>query len=149
MSVEAMSPQAADTSSESVLSISDLKISFSTEDGVVEAVKGIGFDVAPGEIVAIVGESGSGKSVTSMSVPGLLTEDRPHPGRAQIGGGRADRIGEELLRASAASDIAMIFQEPMTALNPVYTIGWQVTRRSCCHKRLSAPRPPARGPWSC
>ena len=70
MSVEAMSPQAADTSSESVLSISDLKISFSTEDGVVEAVKGIGFDVAPARFRRSL--VSPGRASRSMSVPGLL-----------------------------------------------------------------------------
>ena len=137
MSVEAMSPQAADTSSESVLSISDLKISFSTEDGVVEAVKGIGFDVAPGEILAIVGESGSGKSVTSMSVPGLLPKTAHIQGERRLGAVDLSHMTSKELRKHRGNDVAMIFQEPMTALNPMYTIGWQVREALLAHKDIS------------
>jgi peptide/nickel transport system ATP-binding protein len=132
-----MSPQAADTSSESVLSISDLKISFSTEDGVVEAVKGIGFDVAPGEILAIVGESGSGKSVTSMSVPGLLPKTAHIQGERRLGAVDLSHMTSKELRKHRGNDVAMIFQEPMTALNPMYTIGWQVREALLAHKDIS------------
>jgi len=132
-----MSPQAADTSSESVLSISDLKISFSTEDGVVEAVKGIGFDVAPGEILAIVGESGSGKSVTSMSVPGLLPKTAHIQGERRLGAVDLSHMTSKELRKHRGNDVAMIFQEPMTALNPMYTIGWQVREALLAHKNIS------------
>ncbi|WP_197318570.1 ABC transporter ATP-binding protein [Saccharomonospora sp. NB11] len=136
MSVEAVSPQSAE-SSESVLSISDLKISFSTEDGVVEAVKGIGFDVAPGEILAIVGESGSGKSVTSMSVPGLLPKSAKINGTRKLGTIDLSDMTAKQLRKHRGSDVAMIFQEPMTALNPMYTVGWQIREALRAHKDIS------------
>ncbi len=136
MSVEAMSPQTADTS-ESVLSISDLKISFSTEDGVVEAVKGIGFDVAPGEILAIVGESGSGKSVTSMSVPGLLPKTAQIDGERRLGAVDLSHMTSKELRKHRGNDVAMIFQEPMTALNPMYTVGWQIREALLAHQNIS------------
>jgi peptide/nickel transport system ATP-binding protein len=136
VSVEAVSPQSAE-SSESVLSISDLKISFSTEDGVVEAVKGIGFDVAPGEILAIVGESGSGKSVTSMSVPGLLPKSAKINGTRKLGTIDLSDMTAKQLRKHRGSDVAMIFQEPMTALNPMYTVGWQIREALRAHKDIS------------
>lgn len=136
MSVEAVSPQSAE-SSESVLSISDLKISFSTEDGVVEAVKGIGFDVAPGEILAIVGESGSGKSVTSMSVPGLLPKTAKIDGARSLAGIDLGGMSPKQLRKHRGSDVAMIFQEPMTALNPMYTVGWQIRESLRAHQDIS------------
>ncbi len=131
-----MSPQTADTS-ESVLSISDLKISFSTEDGVVEAVKGIGFDVAPGEILAIVGESGSGKSVTSMSVPGLLPKTAQIDGERRLGAVDLSHMTSKELRKHRGNDVAMIFQEPMTALNPMYTVGWQIREALLAHQNIS------------
>lgn len=136
MSVEAVSPQSAE-SSQSVLSISDLKISFSTEDGVVEAVKGIGFDVAPGEILAIVGESGSGKSVTSMSVPGLLPKSAKIAGARKLGDVDLGTMSPKQLRKHRGSDVAMIFQEPMTALNPMYTVGWQIREALRAHQDIS------------
>ncbi|CAM3025658.1 ABC transporter ATP-binding protein [Saccharomonospora xinjiangensis] len=136
MSVEAISPQSAEPS-QSVLSISDLKISFSTEDGVVEAVKGIGFDVAPGEILAIVGESGSGKSVTSMSVPGLLPKSAKIAGARKLGDVDLGTMSPKQLRKHRGSDVAMIFQEPMTALNPMYTVGWQIREALRAHQDIS------------
>ncbi|EHK87768.1 ATPase component of various ABC-type transport systems with duplicated ATPase domain-containing protein [Saccharomonospora azurea SZMC 14600] len=120
-----------------MLSISDLKISFSTEDGVVEAVKGIGFDVAPGEILAIVGESGSGKSVTSMSVPGLLPKSAKINGTRRLGTIDLSNMTTKQLRKHRGSDVAMIFQEPMTALNPMYTVGWQIREALRAHQDIS------------
>jgi peptide/nickel transport system ATP-binding protein len=111
----------------SLLEVTDLAISIPTENGVIEAVRGISLAVAPGETIGIVGESGSGKTMLALSVLGLL------PRRAQVTGSvRLD--GEELLQASEAhwrqvrgNRVAMVFQDPMTALNPMYTVGWQVT----------------------
>ncbi|GHF46268.1 ABC transporter ATP-binding protein [Amycolatopsis bartoniae] len=121
----------------SVLSIADLKISFATDDGVVEAVKGIGFDVKPGEIVAVVGESGSGKSVTSMSVLGLLPRTSKISGDLRLDDRELVGLKDKDMRRVRGNDIAMIFQEPMSALNPVYTVGWQIREALRAHQDIS------------
>ncbi|SFW65809.1 peptide/nickel transport system ATP-binding protein [Amycolatopsis australiensis] len=121
----------------SVLSISDLSVSFRTEDGVVDAVKGIGFDVQPGEIVAVVGESGSGKSVTSMSVLGLLPKTSKIAGELRLGERNLASLSEKEKRKIRGNEVAMIFQEPMTALNPVYTVGWQLREALRAHLDIS------------
>jgi peptide/nickel transport system ATP-binding protein len=119
-------PPAASSPPGSLLEVTDLAISIPTENGLIEAVRGISLAVAPGETIGIVGESGSGKTMLALSILGLL------PRRAQVTGSvRLD--GEELLQASEAqwrqvrgNRAAMVFQDPMTALNPMYTVGWQV-----------------------
>ncbi|MBN6034527.1 ABC transporter ATP-binding protein [Amycolatopsis sp. 195334CR] len=134
----------ATTTSGSVLSISDLHITFSTDDGIVQAVKGIGFDVAPGEIVAVVGESGSGKSVTSMSVLGLLPKTTKIAGERRLEQTDLGVLKDAELRKVRGNEIAMIFQEPMSALNPVYTIGWQIREALRTHQDLSKAAADAR-----
>jgi oligopeptide transport system ATP-binding protein len=128
-----------------LLELRDLRVEFATDAGPVPAVSGISFSIERGETLVIVGESGSGKSVTSLAIMGLVPQP---PGR--IAGGEIlfrDRDGavRDLARASAeemqrlrGAQIAMIFQEPMTALNPVYTIGAQITETLHLHERLSA-----------
>jgi peptide/nickel transport system ATP-binding protein len=143
VSTEASSASLAGISG-SVLSIADLTISFRTEDGTVDAVKGIGFDVAPGEIVAVVGESGSGKSVTSMSVLGLLPKTSTISGTVRLGEDGISGLKEKELRKIRGNEIAMIFQEPMTALNPVYTIGWQIRESLRSHQDISKAAADAR-----
>jgi oligopeptide/dipeptide ABC transporter ATP-binding protein len=115
-------------STEPVLSINDLVVEFKTDDGVVHAVDGVTYDVLPGEILGIVGESGSGKSVSTMSLLGLIPQP---PGR--IASGTAFFKGRDLLtlKKKALQDlrgkeVAMIFQDPMTSLNPVLKIGKQL-----------------------
>jgi len=134
VSTETQSPQVTGTTGP-VLSISDLFISFKTEDGPVDAVKGISFDVQPGEILAIVGESGSGKSVTSMSVPGLLPKTSSIKGARKVEDTDLGALSDKQLRKHRGSDVAMIFQEPMTALNPMYTIGWQLRESLQAHNK--------------
>ncbi|OZI65332.1 ABC transporter ATP-binding protein [Bordetella genomosp. 1] len=127
-----------------VLSVQGLQTWFHSRDGVAKSVDGVTFDLARGETLAIVGESGSGKSVTSLSIMGLL----PKPaGRIEGGSIRfRDRRGEEhdLARASTktlqrirGAEIAMIFQEPMTSLNPLYTVGDQIAEAVMLHEGLS------------
>ncbi|MQA82119.1 MAG: ATP-binding cassette domain-containing protein [Streptosporangiales bacterium] len=120
-----------------VLSIRDLSVEFHTPEGVVRAVDHVSYDVAPGEIVGVVGESGSGKSVTAMSVLGLV----PQP-PARIVGGEILLDGVDLLRMPRRDlrrlrgrDVAMVFQDPMTALNPVLTVGRQLTEAILIHHR--------------
>jgi oligopeptide/dipeptide ABC transporter ATP-binding protein len=111
----------------SLLSVEDLRVEFWTRRGTVHAVNGVSFDIAPGETLGIVGESGCGKSVTSLAILGIL----PRAGR--VTGGRAVFEGEDLigrpdreLRKIRGKEIAMIFQDPMTSLNPVLTVGRQI-----------------------
>ena len=121
-----------------LLSVRDLKTSFFTHVGEVKAVRGISFDVNEGEVLGIVGESGSGKSVTSLSIMGLLQ----YPGR--VVDGEILLNGEDILtyskdqmRKVRGKEIAMIFQDPMTSLNPVYTIGNQVMEMILEHEKMS------------
>jgi oligopeptide/dipeptide ABC transporter ATP-binding protein len=114
-------------SREPLLSVEDLRVQFWTARGTIHAVNGVSFEIAPGETLGIVGESGCGKSVTSLAILGLL----PRAGR--VVGGRAVFEGRDLvglsdsqLRQIRGKDIAMIFQDPMTSLNPVLTIGRQI-----------------------
>jgi len=113
--------------SEPVLTFDDLDVRFKTEFGSVHAVKGISLDVRPGEVVALVGESGSGKSVTSMTALGLLPKNSRTGGRVSVGDKAVRDLDDRALRRMRGNDVAMVFQEPMTALNPVLTIGTQLT----------------------
>ncbi|WP_261163846.1 ABC transporter ATP-binding protein [Microbacterium sp. Marseille-Q6965] len=108
------------------LSFTDLNVRFATESGEVHAVKGLTLDVRPGEVVALVGESGSGKSVTSTAAMGLLPGNARVTGEARVGGVNVVGLDEEKVRTMRATEIAMIFQEPMTALNPVLSIEKQL-----------------------
>ncbi len=112
---------------EKLLEVKDLYTTFKTKHGEVKAVNGVSFDLAPGEIMAIVGESGSGKSVTAMSILQLVARN------GKISGGEILFEGEDLVKKSdkemrsiRGKDISMIFQDPMSCLNPVFTIGWQL-----------------------
>jgi oligopeptide/dipeptide ABC transporter ATP-binding protein len=107
--------------------VEDLHVEFSTRRGTVHAVNGISFDVAPGETLGIVGESGCGKSVTSLAVLGLLPRNgRIVGGRAMFGGRDLIQESDRALRKIRGREIAMIFQDPMTSLNPVLTVGKQI-----------------------
>lgn len=121
-----------------VLSVSDLKVSFPSEAGVVEAVNGVDFELYPGKTLGIVGESGSGKSVTSLAVMGLL------PGYANISGS-VKLKDKELLGLSdgemskfRGKEIGMIFQDPLSALTPVYTVGDQIVEALQTHQNISS-----------
>jgi oligopeptide transport system ATP-binding protein len=120
-----------------VLTVNDLKVTFQTPDGTVEAVKGISFDVKKGETLAIVGESGSGKSQTMMGIMGLLAKNGSVSGEAVYGG--TNLVGQPLstLNKVRGSKITMIFQEPMTSLDPLYRIGRQIAEPLIHHRGLS------------
>ncbi|AEB06283.1 oligopeptide/dipeptide ABC transporter, ATPase subunit [Coriobacterium glomerans PW2] len=121
-----------------LLSVENLSTDFPTKRGVVHAVENVSFTVGESEIVAIVGESGSGKSVMSLSIMGLLSD----PGRVAAGtidfmGADLATVSEREYRGLRGRDIAMIFQEPMTSLNPVYRVGDQIIEAIRAHERLS------------
>ena len=112
---------------EPLLSVEDLHVRFWTRRGTVHAVNGISFDIAPGETLGIVGESGCGKSVTSLAILGLLSRNgRAESGKAVFQGQDLVRQTDRTLRSVRGKEIAMIFQDPMTSLNPVLTIGRQI-----------------------
>ncbi|MGI5232927.1 ABC transporter ATP-binding protein [Actinoallomurus sp. CA-142502] len=119
------------------LAIEDLSVTFGSGHRTVRAVDGVSVTVAPGEIVAVVGESGSGKSVTSMSTLGLLPPTAKVGGTVRVGGVDVTTLDGPRLRAVRGAEVAMVFQEPMTALNPAFTVGWQVAEALRLHTDLS------------
>jgi peptide/nickel transport system ATP-binding protein len=120
-----------------LLAVEDLHVSFGTEDGLVQAVKGVSLTLAPGEILALCGESGSGKSVTAMSVPRLLPPTAQVTGSVRLDGRDLVRLSGSELRALRGSDVSVVFQEPMTSLNPSFTVGFQITEVLHRHEKLS------------
>lgn len=110
----------------SLLDVTDLTVSFLTDAGRVQAVSGVSFSMHPGETLAVVGESGSGKSVTALALMGLLGKSARVEGSASFEGTELVGLAEGELRAIRGKRIGMIFQDPMTALNPVYTVGAQI-----------------------
>ncbi len=123
---------------DSILRVENLHITFATEHGIVTAVQNLSFSLHKGETLCIVGESGSGKTVTCLAVMGLL----PKPG-GQIAGGKIEFAGRDIanlddkeMQGIRGNRISMIFQEPMTALNPVYTIGYQINEVLMRHKNM-------------
>ncbi|WP_033343998.1 dipeptide ABC transporter ATP-binding protein [Catenuloplanes japonicus] len=116
-----------------LLTISDLHVRLDTDHGEVHAVRGVDLSIAPGEVVALVGESGSGKTITARSILGLLPETARATGRVDLGGDDMLTAGPSTLRALRGSRAAMIFQEPSTALNPVYSVGWQIAEGLRAH----------------
>src|SRR5207302_4721025 len=121
-----------------LLDVRDLRVSFRTEDGVVQAVDGLSLTVAPGEVVGIVGESGSGKTISMMALMRLIRDPNAIvEGQAFHRGRDLMRLSTSEIRAVRGREIAMIFQDPMTALTPVYTVGWQITEQLRAHERLT------------
>jgi peptide/nickel transport system ATP-binding protein len=123
----------------SLLTVNNLQTHFISDSGVVKAVDGVSFKVSKGETLGIVGESGSGKSVTSLSIMGLL-KDTPGKivgGEILFDGKDLAKVSESQMRKIRGNDIAMIFQEPMTSLNPVFKIGRQLEEAIILHIKLS------------
>ncbi|HEV2502882.1 MAG TPA: ABC transporter ATP-binding protein [Mesorhizobium sp.] len=128
-----------------MLSVRDLRVSFRTHEGLVRAIDGVSFELEEGEILGVVGESGSGKTVSLLAVMGLITDPNAviegsirYKGRELVG------LPARELRRLRGNEIAMIFQDPMTALTPVYTIGWQISEQIRAHKRVSKSQALAR-----
>ncbi|MGW9185349.1 ABC transporter ATP-binding protein [Agromyces sp. NPDC055661] len=126
-----------------VVDIRNLGVSFSTDAGAVKAVDDVSLSVERGEVLAIVGESGSGKSVTAKTILGLLPETATTRGAVLLAdreSGRAQDVislSKQKLREMRGEDVAMVFQEPSTALNPVYTVGWQIMEGLQAHGQIS------------
>ncbi|WP_346769392.1 ABC transporter ATP-binding protein [Planctomonas sp. JC2975] len=121
-----------------LLTVDDLRVTFRTRSGAVKAVDGLSFDVGRGEVLGIVGESGSGKSVSMYSMMGLL--DNPNvavTGSARFDGSELIGMPTKRLNHIRGKKIAMIFQDPMTALTPVYTVGWQIVEAIKNHESVT------------
>ncbi|MGJ7561295.1 dipeptide ABC transporter ATP-binding protein [Brevibacterium casei] len=121
-----------------ILDVDHLDVTFSTDAGDVHAVKDVSLAVSPGEVLAIVGESGSGKTVTARSILGLLPETAQRSGAVVLSGSDVLAVSAEELREMRGSDVAMVFQEPSTALNPVFTVGWQIAEGLRAHHRKAS-----------
>jgi peptide/nickel transport system ATP-binding protein len=123
---------------EPVLAVSDLKVGFPTRRGTLVAVDGVSFDIAAGEVLGVVGESGAGKSLTGAAVIGLLEPPgRILSGEIRLGGRRIDDLGPDAMRAIRGRRIGMVFQDPLTSLNPLYRIGDQIVETIRAHKAIS------------
>jgi len=116
-----------------VLQIDKLKVTFATDAGDMVAVNDVSLSVAAGEVVAIVGESGSGKTVTAKTILGLLPDTAVSRGAVLLGANNVISLSGQRLRAIRGTDVAMVFQEPSTALNPVHTVGWQIAEGLRAH----------------
>ncbi|HEY1156009.1 MAG TPA: ABC transporter ATP-binding protein [Arthrobacter sp.] len=122
-----------DQDRKTVLDIDHLKVTFATDGGDVHAVKDVSLEVRAGEVLAIVGESGSGKTVTAKTILGLLPETAVSSGAVLINGANVISLSPGRLRQIRGRDVAMVFQEPSTALNPVFTVGWQIAEGIRAH----------------
>src|SRR4028119_825055 len=136
---------------EPVLSVRDLRVEFVTRRGILKAIDGVSFDIAKGEVLGVVGESGAGKSVTGAAVIGLIDPPgRIAGGEIWLSGTRIDNLSPDEMRKVRGKRIGMIFQDPLTSLNPLYRVGEQLTETIQTHTSLSgsaarkrATEPPA------
>jgi peptide/nickel transport system ATP-binding protein len=126
-------------SAEPVLAVEELRTYFDLRQGTVKAVDGVSFTLAPHETLAIVGESGCGKSITALSLMRLVPDPpgRIAGGRVKLAGTNLLTLDDEAMRAVRGKDIAMIFQEPMTSLNPVLTVGSQIAEAVLLHEKVN------------
>jgi oligopeptide/dipeptide ABC transporter ATP-binding protein len=124
-------------SSDVVLEVSGLTVGFPGDEGLVQAVRGVDYTLHGGEVLGIVGESGSGKSVTSLAVMGLLPRTAKVSGSVRFRGRELIGVSDAELNKVRGKDIAMIFQDPMTSLNPVYNIGYQIAEAVRAHHGVS------------
>jgi len=132
------------SSDASAVDIRGLDVTFATDGGDVHAVRGVSLDVRPGEVLAIVGESGSGKTVTARTILGLLPETALTQGAVVLDGTDVVGLDRESLRRLRGTTAAMIFQEPSTALNPVFTVGWQLAEGLRAHGKYTKKQARAR-----
>jgi oligopeptide/dipeptide ABC transporter ATP-binding protein len=132
-------------SAEQLIDVRDLHVAFRTQDGLERAVDGVSFTVNRGEVLGIVGESGSGKSVTAMTLMRLIRDPNAvFSGQVLFKGRDLMQLPAHDMQAVRGAQISMIFQDPMTSLNPVYRIGWQIEEQLRAHERLSRAQARAR-----
>ena len=127
-----------------LLEVRDLVIEFSTDQGPLRAVDGLSFDIAPGATLGLVGESGCGKSVSALSLLGLLPSQAKVSGSIRFAGRELVGLDDKALQPLRGAEIAMIFQDPMSALNPVYTVGFQLVEALRIHRPMSRKEARAR-----
>src|SRR4029079_15365698 len=120
-----------------LLAVRDLRVAFRTPDGILDAVSGLSFSVAPGQVLGIVGESGSGKSVATQTMVGLTRGARV-TGQALFEGRDLLTLAPDELRAVVGRAIAMIFQNPLSSLHPLYRVGWQIVEMIQAHDAVTA-----------
>ncbi|MFY8156083.1 MAG: ATP-binding cassette domain-containing protein, partial [Rhabdaerophilum sp.] len=124
--------------SEPVISVRNLRVEFATRRGTLRAIDGVSFDIARGEVLGVVGESGAGKSVTGSAIIGLIEPPgRIAGGEILLHGQRIDNLPPEAMRRIRGRKIAMIFQDPLTSLNPLYRVGEQLIETIRTHTDLS------------
>ena len=141
---EVMERPASAATAAPLVRLRDLMVRFVTRDRTVHAVNGVDMDLVAGEVLCILGESGSGKSVTLRALMRLLPKTARVEGRIEVAGRDVQAMGERQLADFRGGDVAMIFQEPMTALDPVFTIGQQITETVRRHERVSRAAAEAR-----
>jgi oligopeptide/dipeptide ABC transporter ATP-binding protein len=126
-----------------LLEVEALTVAFPTDEGIVQAVRGVSFSLEPGQVLGIAGESGSGKSVTTLAIMGLLPRSARVAGSVRFRGRELLGLSERALEDIRGRRISVIFQDPMTSLNPVYTVGWQVAEAIEMHQDV-----PKRKAWA-
>jgi peptide/nickel transport system ATP-binding protein len=127
-----------------LLQIAGLHIEFAVDKTWIPAVRGIDLTLGQGEVLALVGESGSGKSTLAMAVPGLLADNARVSGSIRLGGVELVNADEKTLTEVRGDDVGVVFQEPMTAFNPVYTVGWQIVEAIRMHRDMTTEQARAR-----
>ncbi len=137
--IEPIQPLRRLPTASSLLEVNDLQVSFPTDDGLVRAVRGIELSIAPGEVLGVVGESGSGKSVTALATMRLLPRRAVVEGSVRFDGMDLLALPSREMRALRGAEISMIFQDPMTALNPVFTVGDQIVEVIRAHGPVGRP----------
>jgi peptide/nickel transport system ATP-binding protein len=137
MTLTTLAGSPAATGATPVLSVRDLRVAFPSEAGPVEAVRGVGFDLLPGRTLGIVGESGSGKSATAMAVLGLLPPSAELRGQVLLGGRDLIGLGDKELSAVRGNSIGMVFQDPLSALTPIFSVGRLLSDALRVHQDLT------------
>src|SRR5665213_3951610 len=124
---------------EPLLKVENLRVEVPTRRGILVAVDDVSFEIAPGEVLGVVGESGAGKSLTGAAIIGLLEPPgRVTRGEILLSGRRIDNLSDEAMRPIRGREIGAIFQDPLTSLNPLYTIGRQLVETIQTHLRLNS-----------